>query len=346
MDLWVKGEVMIFSFLWCRMLSASDTVWSFASIDWCTSNFANSDRLPIIMILAFHTTTMWCSARHVSLCPYVVDLQGFWFTALLSCNILSALRYLVKILRFSSSTGHWIFQNFNILNLTLISLRSLHDGTTWAIFGAFSALYRLGSLDESLRTWCLVYLRLDHMGSWACIMHSWSSSLWTFFAYGWYTDASNFWCWSEYTTCKFFWICPCNIHLLFVLSRDVSNTRSLFHYSLIASHIHVEMLDLSDTSSTPMCSLIFILVLEDNACYFINCFVTLLSYVLNSLINGILGCKETSSSNLLLKWVQKSSLTTVCCVSALSSWPLSTTCLTSEWFVDHLIFICRYSFLS
>ena len=304
MDLWVECKVMVFSFFWCRVLCASDTVWSFASIDWCTSNFANSDRLPIIMILAFHTTTVGCSARHMTLSPDVVHLQSFGFTALLSCNVLSALRYLVEILRFSSPTGHWIFQNFDSLNLTLISLRSLHDSTTWAIFGTFSALNRLCCLYERLRTWWLVDLGLDHMGSWACIMHGWSSPLWTFLTNSWYTDASNFWCWSENTTCKFFWICPCNIHLFFVLSRDVSDPCSLLHHSLIAPYIHVEMLDLSDTTSTSLSSWIFVFVLEDNACYFINCFVTLLSDVLNSLINCILGCKETSSSNLLLQWIQ------------------------------------------
>ena len=184
------------------------------------------------------------------------------------------------------------------------------------------------------------------MGSWACIMHGWSSPLWTFLTHSWYTDASNFWCWSEYTTCKFFWICPCNIHLLFVLSRDVSDACSLFHYSLIAPYIHVEVLDLSDTSSTSLSSWIFVFVLEDNACYFINRFVTLLSDVLNSLINGVLGCKETTCPNLLLKWIQRSSLAAVSIVSTRSSWPLSTTSLTSEWFIDHLIFICRYSLLS
>ena len=304
MDLWVECEVMIFSLFWCRMLGASDTVWSFASIDRCTSDFANSDRLPIIMVLAFHTTSVGCSARHMPFGPDVVHLQGFRFTALFSCYVLSALRYLVKILRFSSPTGHWILQNFDSLNLTLISLRSLNYSTTWAIFGALSTLYRLCSLYERLRTWCLVDLGLDHMRGWACIMHGWSSPLWTFFAHGWYTDASNFWSRSEYTTCKFFWICPRNIHLLFILSWDVTNTRSLFHYSLIAPYIHVEMLDLPNTSSTSLGSRIFVFVLEDNTCYFINCFVALLSDVLNSLINGILGCKETSSSNLLLKWIQ------------------------------------------
>ena len=301
MDLRVECKIMIFSFFWCRMLSASDAVWSFASIDWCTSNFANSDRLPIIMSLAFHSTTVGCSARHMTLCPDVVNLQGFGFTALFSSDVLSALRYLVKIsLRFSSPTGHWIFQNFDSLNLTLISLRSLNYSATWAVLWTFSALYRLCSLYESLRTRCLVDLGLDHMGSWACIMHGWSSPLWTFLTYSWYTDASNFWCWSEYTTCKFFWICPCNIHLFFVLSRDVSDACSLFHYSLIAPYIHVEMLDLSDTSSASVSCWIFVFVLEDNACYFINRFVTLLSDMLNSLINGILGCKETTCPNLLL----------------------------------------------
>ena len=82
------------------------------------------------MSLAFHAAAVGSSARHMTLCPDVVHMQGFRFTTLLSCDVLSALRYLMNVLRFSSPTGHWIFQNLDSLNMTLITLRSLHDGTT------------------------------------------------------------------------------------------------------------------------------------------------------------------------------------------------------------------------
>ena len=207
-------------------------------------------------------------------------------------------------------------------------------------------LKRLWDLYESLRSWSGVYLSLDDMRCRACIMHGRSSSLWSFLTHSWYTDATNFRCWSEYTTSKLFWICSCYIHLFFILSRYVSYARGLLHDSLIASHIHVEMLDLSDTASATLVTQIFVLILKNNACYFINRFIALLSDVLNPLIYWLFCSEETPCPNLLLDRIKCTSLRAAGSIIALSSRSCPTTSLTPQWFIYMFILIVRYSLLN
>ena len=101
------------------------------------------------------------------------------------------------------------------------------------------------------------------------------------------------------------------------------------------------MLDLSDASTTALITQIFVLILEDNACYFINRFIALLSNVLNALIYCLFSSEETSCSNFLLDWIENASLRATGGVCALSGRPCATTSFTSKWFINIIVLIVR-----
>ena len=101
------------------------------------------------------------------------------------------------------------------------------------------------------------------------------------------------------------------------------------------------MLDLSDSASTALVTYIFVLILKDNACYFINRFIALLSDVLNPLIYCLFCSEETPCPNLLLDWIKAASLSTTGSIIALSSWPSTTSSLTPQWLIYMLVLIVR-----
>ena len=101
------------------------------------------------------------------------------------------------------------------------------------------------------------------------------------------------------------------------------------------------MLDLSDTASTALVTQIFVLILKNNACYFINCFIALLSDVLNPLIYCLFCSEETSCPNLLLDRIKSASLRAAGSIIALSSRSRATTSLTPQWLIYMLVLIVR-----
>ena len=153
------------------------------------------------------------------------------------------------------------------MNLNLTFLMTLNYCIAWAILRAFVACERLSCLDKAMWATSRVHMTLLNLRRWACMVHHWSSSLWSFFAYSWDADSSNFRSWPKDTSYKFLWICSSFVRAFLDAGCLITNSGCCFLWSNSASWVWTKMFNLS-YSSTPAiwpCWVNFH-VIKDNTC--------------------------------------------------------------------------------